>query len=161
MYTVIWVLFCYKKKKTKTKTKPHDIYLLLSMIQRFRCWSIRMSIKSEVHMDGLRYFVVCLQYFEFYFIKKKTTKLKLNLHWIDVVYQSLLLSLSLFGIFTSIELCSWIVSMQVNWQTEISVYGFLSLTVTNIHILECIILVKLRVTLSNFDINLITLFYFV
>ena len=30
-----------------------------------------MSIKSEVHMDGLRYFVVCLQYFEFYFIKKK------------------------------------------------------------------------------------------
>ena len=51
--------------------------------------------------------------------------------------------------------------MQVNWQTEISVYGFLSLTVTNIYILECIILVKLKVTLSNFDINLITLFYFV
>ena len=97
-------------------------------------------------MDGLRYFVVCLQYFEFYFIKKKKTKLKLNLHWIDVVYQSLLLSPQLFGIFTSIELCSWIVSMQMNWQTEISVYGFLSLTVTNIHILDCIILVKLRVT---------------
>ena len=71
LYVYSNLSFILLQKKTKTKTKPHDIYLLLSMIQRFRCWSIIMSIKSEVHMDGLRYFVVCLQYFEFYFTKKK------------------------------------------------------------------------------------------